>query len=373
MKKKRLNKRAENEGGNTVVGLVLLALVLVAVIYITTKYGGELISWINNKVKKWAGTVFNADSLYTKASGANFDRLNDELDMLLKSNKNTEHIIIPYTLGQFWLIGFNKDPYNTINNECIGEERLNLLPDKCKKASCLCHCYAEENCECEAYPEVDYFITTKGQFRNKGDMFNQIQDPITGEEAYCLQIKGSANNELTGLTLIEPYDNWWRSNMVYIEKIEHEGKRYIFFSRFQDIEFTERMYGEACKKRQIKDENCPQVLSCSDYKVVDLGCDWRSACQSNICEDSGLSCNVRENPYAQEGEETQYCLSVDESLGDFCTAGNAEESVPLPGIRDELYWEDGTGICFRCLGLGQPGADSWGWGQDSTINKDNCR
>lgn len=375
MKKKRLNKRAENEGGNTVVGLVLLALVLVAIIYITTKYGGEIISWINNKVKKGLASAFSAPPSLTRGSEANFDRLNDELGTLLKSTKKIDHIIVPYAIGQFRLVGFNKDPYNSINKLCFGENILSVLPDKCKKASCLCLCLREESCICEAYPEVDYIFTTNNQNRNEGNKMplneETMKDPITGEEVNCLMIKGAYDEKEEVSYMMG--NSWWRSNMVYIEKIEHEGKRYIFFSRMQDIEYNERMYG-GCDESSLKLENCGSVSTCYDYKKADLGCDPRYNCQNNVCESLGLNCNVRENPYAQTEEDSWLCLDEEESIEQFCLAGPENETAPIEGRTGMYYWDAKTAICYTCLGLGQQtlNADNWGWKQDQ-IEEAYCK
>jgi hypothetical protein len=365
MIKKRFNRRAQEDEGLTLIGLMLLALIIFAVGYITIKYSGVVISFISDQIKSGVHKYVNADSLYTQASEASFERLNTELATLLKSQKKTDHIIIPYTLGQYRLVGFNKQ---ASNGDCLGDVE-NVMPGKCKNSGCLCLCYKEERCECDVYPEIDYFITTEDQFMNLGGNLSSVTDPITGKGVECLEILGS-KNENNELKAYEPYYNWWRSNKVYLEKIEKNGKRYLFFSRYQDIQYTERGLAE-CSELDLKTENCVNVLFCKDYQTVDLGCDWTYSCQNNVCPYVVETCDVVENPYSG-GVGGKYCLESEAALDAMCTAGPENESVPSSGDAGDLAWIESRGLCFRCAGLGQDGADSWGWEQDSVLNNESC-
>lgn len=379
MRKRKISKRAENEGGNTVVGLVLLALVLVTVIYITSKYGGMIISIISKKVLDGVAGVFSNPSSITSASEANFERLNDELDILLKSTKTIDHRIVPYSLGQRRLIGFNRDDYDSINKECIGEDYIKLLPDKCKKASCLCLCYRTEKCECEVYSEVDYFITTENQDWNEGKTIPSIKNPLDDKDVKCLMIKPNVN--MKGEFTFANSNNWWGSNMVYLEKIDDEGKRYILFSRIQEIgEYIETEWSvqPECDTMQGY-ENCSLVLSCPDYKTVNLGCDWQTACDKNICDDSGLTtCALIDNEASRKEGDNSFCFNESDEQS-LCIRGITGK-INCPGESNILSWDKDSTQCFRCVGMNHIGEEagegyrvnSEGWIIEPELTEETC-
>jgi len=373
MRHKRINRRAEeDESGHVLIGLVLLAIILVTIAIITMRYGKEIVSFLGNTVKNDLLKLVNADSLYTRASEANFGRLNDEISSLLENPPKTDHVLVPYTLGQYRLVGFNKDKLNGINRDCLSDKLVALRPDKCKNAACLCLCYIEESCECVAYGDVDYIITTKGQFRNYPKKEGTLVDSVADEEASCLMVQGAYNEKETLGKVVElSYDNWWRSNTVYLEKTEKDGKRYLFFSRYQDIKYTGRMYAD-CNIQDIKRENCVDVASCADYKAAELGCEWEYTCQNNVCPNADQGCNVVDNPYATTDADSSFCLAEDESIEDFCTADTTGASADSAGRKGDLFWQESRGLCFRCIGLGMANTDSWGWSQESAIDKGNC-
>jgi hypothetical protein len=366
-----MNKKAEDEALHMVLGLVLLALIIVAVVAITSKGGKAILAWIGDKVSTGIEQAFNPDSLYSLASTTNFERLNTELSELLKG-KSLESRTLPYTLGQYRLVGFNKEGGDSLNSACLSEAIVKARGNNCKGKACLCLCYMEEYCQCKEYPDVDYFITTKSQVFNNGKVIDDLLDPVTNESVSCLMIKGAVNED-DHIKIIEPAPNWWGSNEVYIQKIDKAGKRYVFFSRYSDVEYTSRIFKAPEGGTNIDLSRCPEIKSCMDYQKNLFSVDWRFACENDICSDTNnLICSVRKNPLGTTEAERTLCIKESEKLSDVCIPGNATESVPKEGVVGELVWLESKGICMRCEGIGTAKADHWGWGQDSTIDEAHC-
>jgi len=367
-----MNKKAEDEFLHLVMGLVLLALIIVAVVAITTKGGKAVLAWIGDKISTGLERTFNPDSLYSLASTANFERLNKELSELMKSPSSASRTL-PYTLGQYRLVGFNKEGGDSLNSACLSDEIVKARGDSCNGKACLCLCYIEEYCQCKEYPDVDYFITTKSQAMNKGKVIDNLVDPVTGEPVSCLMIRGAVNED-DHIKIIEPVANWWGSNEVYLQKIDKAGKRYVFFSQYADVRFTKRVFMVPEEEEAgLELGKCSEVKSCMDYQKDLFSVDWRFACENEVCSDTNnLFCNVRNNALGTTDAERTLCIEEGKSVSDVCIPGDNQSSVPVQGTKDQLYWIEAKGVCMRCLGIGAVKADQWGWGQDSTVDKANC-
>jgi hypothetical protein len=367
----KMNKRAVDEPLQLILGLVILAIIIVAVVAITTKGGKAILAWIGDKVSTGLEKTFNPDSLYSLASTANFERLNKELSELLKG-KNLESTTLPYTLGQYRLVGFNRAGGDTLNNACLSEAIVKARGNSCKGKACLCLCYIEKYCQCKEYPDVDYFITTKSQVFNKGKVIDDLLDPVTNEPVSCLMIKGAVN-ENDHIKIIEPAPMWWGSNTVYLQRIDKAGKRYVFFSVYSDVMFTKRIVDTPIVLGEADLGKCAEIKSCMDYQKNLLSIDWRFACENDVCSGiNSLSCSVKNNAQGATDAERTLCLEEGESVSDVCIPGDEKESVPKTGVVGELAWLESKGICMRCLGIGAATADNWGWGQDSTIDEAHC-
>ncbi len=336
-----------------VIGLVLLAFIIL----VTAK--GMGLSWdiIGGLIKQTTvGKVQNAidsPSLYTRASGASFERLNYEIELLLKDKDEEASRILPYTLGQYRLVGFNKD--KVINSLCIDEAMNNIEPQDCNGRSCLCLCTGEESCECTEYLGVDYFITSADQVGNKAEKLEDLQEEITGGDAYCLLIRGAINED--HIKLIEPYDNWWHSQNAYIQKMEINGKTAIFFGRADDLEFDTE---QECDESKIDTTGCSTVSGCLDYMDAQLGCGWRYSCENNVCAAAtGLSCGVLEVPQINMQAKQYLCVDSEKSLSEICVADSSRGYVNA--YAGELLPIDSTNSCYECVGIGGEGADEFGW------------
>lgn len=175
------------------------------------------------------------------ASFASFDRLNDEIKLLLEEGaKKYAHDYqskdFPYTLGGdftnehtkklnidwYYLIGFNADEDA---NQCILDSAHNSMkvPDKCSSSgrSCLCLCSEIEGClpeNCVLYKDIDYFISDGDVNLQEGKVIPGVEDPVTFQDVNCLVFRGGIAT------------NRWTSKNLHVEIIYRE-KTYAYISQ----------------------------------------------------------------------------------------------------------------------------------------------
>jgi hypothetical protein len=337
-----------------VIGLVLLAVILLVVSGAITTIMATLGNLLKQVFTAGLEKTFNPDSLYTLASDASFDRLNYEIAELLKDSNEDASIIIPYTLGQYRLVGFNKD--KLVNDACIDDKMIPLKAQNCEGKGCLCLCRKEESCRCEKYVGVDYFVTIGEMYRNKGDKMPNIVEPSTGEDAYCLYLRGAWNED--GLKVIETWGAWWHSYNILIRKTVINGKTAILISRVQDLPGAEDW--RDCDTSKLDTTDCDKISSCFNYQYFAMGCDWRYLCQNNICSSvNNLNCGILEIPETDLSEKEEVCTAEGKTLADICREGFFEQ-LP-PGEKGERIYKSSIFQCFECLGVGAAGALESGW------------
>lgn len=213
------------------ISLVVIGVVLAGIVIFFTLVGHIKIT---NILLQLITAVFDVDPDPTwLASPPNLDRLNEEVFLLLESDDEHPHKVIPFTIGinqgfigvdtkdSYVLIGFNKDPSA---NSCIEDIDEYDLPNKCKdeNRACLCMCErdtyvcAEENCY--DYRDIDYFISYDKDL-HLGDEMNGVTDPATGSNAYCLDIYGQFGKKR------------WVSRQLHIDKTEdNSGNVFVFMA-----------------------------------------------------------------------------------------------------------------------------------------------
>ena len=378
--KKRIGKRADtpSAGMLTILGLVAGVIILVIVakgMGIGFDTLGKLFKEI---LQTQAENVVNPPSLYTKASGANFKRLNSEIARLNELGGNNGNVI-PYTLGQYRLVGFSKLG-DEANIACLGAEMLAIRESKCKDKACLCLCQKEEKCECIVYDNVDYFITKDKYRRSEGNKLEGVKDPRTGKDAYCLYFKG-ADNEDNTLKLFESYDSWFHSKNIYVERTRKDGKNFIFIDEYTDVRYSPRMFGtgqaqgddtENTAVSNTDEERCGELASCLDYKTKNIGIDWKIACENEVCKGKGneLVCEVVDNPYAQKEEDKSLCLEEGSTISGICLPSE-EKGYPFARKGSFALNLKDKENCMECKGMGEKEADSFGWFGE--VEAKNCQ
>jgi hypothetical protein len=363
---RKLNKRSVT----TFLLLVVMGLLFLGIILLVSfGFVGGMMTMLQNLVKNaffaGASKIVNPDSLYTRASDASFDRLNYEIEELLKDRTEGASRVIPYTLGQRRLVGINKA--NTINEACLDGKMVQLKGPECEGKACLCLCTREESCSCKPYIGVDYFITTEDSARNHGEKIPEAVEPFTGESAYCLYLRGAFNEE-ERWKLLEPFSTWWHSNNILIKKTVINGETAILISRVQDLPGAD---WQDCDTTKLDTSGCSLQASCFDYQSASMGCDWRYLCQNNVCKDiTGLACGVIKIPETESYEKEEVCAPEGKTVSDICIMG----SLVGPGyaikgerISDEIY-----DLCFECAGIGATGADATGWTNVAGVGSADC-
>jgi hypothetical protein len=331
-----------------------------------------------------ATKTVNPPSIYTIASTANFERLNEEIGLLLKDSRKTASSVIPFSLGQYRLVGFNRDYEDGLNRVCLSGAIVYAKEPKCKDKACLCLCQKEDKCSCVDYPGVDYFITKDDYHRYIGKKIEGLLDSVTGQDTYCLYIRGADSEEMD-LKVFDGYDDWFKARNLYVEKTEKDGKTYIFIDNYDDVKYGPRMRlitgigsgtgsgtgaGSGTNPEDLPTDRCGEIASCLDYKDLGIwGVDWETACGSSICKavGSSRSCVVAGNSAGQTEAENKVCIDADKSIDVICLP-NAEGGFPYAVrgdyAKNRIYPE----ICMECRGIGRRGANEYGWfeGMDPT-------
>ena len=374
---RRLNKRAVTAMMlGAIFALIMLAIIILGV---GLPMLNPLINFVSNIVVGSVTRTVNPPSVYTLASTPNFERLNEEIGLLLKDSRKTMSVVLPFSLGQYRLVGFNRDYEDGLNRVCLSEAIVAAKDPKCKDMGCLCLCQKEEKCSCTEYPGVDYFITKDDYHRYIGKKIEGLLDPVTGQDTYCLYIKG-ADTEETSLKVFADYDNWFKARNLYVEKTEKNGKTYIFIDNYDDVKYGPRVRltqgggtgtGNETNPEDLSKDRCGEVASCLDYKDQGIwGSDWETACGYNICKPAGspLNCSIADNPSGQTVDELKVCIDADKTIGEICLQ-NADEGYPydVKGsyAKNRIY----PAICMECRGVGGRGANEYGWfeGMDPTM------
>jgi hypothetical protein len=345
------------------IGLVLVALILV----VTYALGNNMISWLVENVKNFISQTFEKEvkptSIYASASRESFARLNGELTLLLKSKDGNAGTIVPYTLGgdqkeNFRLVGFNRN--KELNERCLSEDvRKASINGDCKGYSCMCLCnMIDRSCNCDVYKDIEYIYTTEGQYKNDGGRMEGVIDPKTGEDAYCIELRGYKlsildTNSPPAMKIVEFYNSHYHSANMYLEKSEKDGKNYLLIGRADG--FEERL------KKKCPLPDCTNIKTCFDYYRAD--CKFQDNCNNEECKPlNGLSCEARTNPAmggSLEDGKDFICAPKNVDFKDICIPS---EGLGFPvGALGDFTNNLRDGKCMECRGIGGFQASVWGW------------